>query len=312
MPPATTRTPEPRHGSPRGAQPQGNDDVLPVGSVLGGRYELEALLGEGGMGRVYCTRHLRTGRRYALKVLISDQVMTADAYKRFEREATMASAIGHPGIIQVHDYDQTEDGLHYLVMDLLQGETLGQRIERGPMQFAEARHWICQAAHDKNLVHRDIKPANLFLSRTGDGATRLVVLDFGVVKPVNASVEPHAGFNPNSPHSPHKVTQTGTAIGTPLYMAPEQALARPVDIRADVYALGIVLYELLAGAPPFSQAPGGQIFVEILTNMPPPISRAARYPVPPELDRFMAIALAKVPQERFPNLRAFAAELERM
>lgn len=280
------------------------DDLIPVGSVLGGRYELERLIGEGGMGRVFVAKQLRTGRRYALKVLLPHVAITPDAYRRFEREATLASSLGHPGIIQVHDYDQTENGLHYIVMDLLEGETVEQRIARGNLSFDEARHWILAAAaalasaHDKGLVHRDVKPANLFIAKNGDGTHRLVVLDFGVVKPMDGS--------PDS----HKVTRTGAAVGTPLYMSPEQAIGRPVDGRSDLYSLGIVFFEMLAGSPPFSDASGGQIFVNILTVPPPPISTVTRTAIPPTFEQLLQQVLAKDPSHRFANIRAFARALE--
>ncbi len=280
------------------------EDLIPVGSVLGGRYELERLIGEGGMGRVFVAKQLRTGRRYALKVLLPHVAITPDAYRRFEREATLASSLGHPGIIQVHDYDQTENGLHYIVMDLLEGETVEQRIARGNLSFDEARHWILAAAaalasaHDKGLVHRDVKPANLFIAKNGDGTHRLVVLDFGVVKPMDGSPESH------------KVTRTGAAVGTPLYMSPEQAIGRPVDGRSDLYSLGIVFFEMLAGSPPFADASGGQIFVNILTVAPVPISTVTRTAIPPTFEQLLQQVLAKDPSHRFANIRAFARALE--
>jgi serine/threonine-protein kinase len=280
------------------------EDIVPVGSVLSGRYELERLIGEGGMGRVFVAKQLRTGRRYALKVLLPHVAISPDAFRRFEREATLASSLGHPGIIQVHDYDQTDTGLHYIVMDLLEGETVEQRIARGNLSFDEARHWILAAAaalataHDQGLVHRDVKPANLFIAKNGDGTHRLVVLDFGVVKPMDGS--------PDS----NKVTRTGAAVGTPLYMSPEQAIGRPVDGRSDLYSLGVVFFEMLAGAPPFSDSTGGQVFVNILTVPPPPVSAVTRTAVPLAFDALLQQVLAKDPAHRFANIRAFARALE--
>ncbi|MFO0587502.1 MAG: protein kinase [Polyangiaceae bacterium] len=291
--------------SPAGqsAPPPGATESL-VGAVLNGTYQIEKHLGSGGMGAVYAAKHLRTGRRYAVKTLLPDAQLSPDAIRRFEREATAASALGHPGIVGVHDFHSTETGLFYLVMDLLEGETLDQRLERtGSLPWPEARRIALEAgealasAHAKGLLHRDLKPANLFLARVpGEAKERVVLLDFGLAKPIdNAAVS--------------KLTSTGAAVGTPLYMAPEQARGEPVDVRCDVYGLGAVLYEMLTGAPPFFDRTLAAVYAKLLTESAPSAVRAASHPVPEVVDDLLACALAKTPAERFETVRAFLGAL---
>ena len=301
---ATIQAPmTPRHIVPSSQPPPGATESL-VGAVLNGTYQIEKHLGSGGMGAVYAAKHLRTGRRYAVKMLLPDAQLSPDAIRRFEREATAASALGHPGIVAVHDFHSTETGLFYLVMDLLEGETLDQRLERtGSLPWPEARRIVLEAgealasAHAKGLLHRDLKPANLFLARVpGEPKERVVLLDFGLAKPIdNAAVS--------------KLTHTGAAVGTPLYMAPEQARGEPVDVRCDVYGLGAVLYEMLTGAPPFFDRTLAAVYAKLLTESAPSAVRAASHPVPAVVDDLLACALAKTPEERFETVRAFLGAL---
>ena len=292
----------PRHAGPS-APPPASAAAL-SGSVLNGTYRIEKHLGSGGMGAVYAATHLRTGRRYAVKTLLPDAQFSADAIKRFEREATSASALGHPGIVAVHDFNSTEGGLFYLVMDLLEGETLDQRLERtGSLPWPEARRIALEAgealaaAHAKGLLHRDLKPANLFLARVpGEPKEKVVLLDFGLAKPIDSAAV-------------SKLTSTGAAVGTPLYMAPEQARGEPLDVRCDVYGLGAVLYEMLTGAPPFFDRTLAAVYARLLTESAPSAVRAAAHPVPGVVDDLLACALAKTPAERFETVRAFLGAL---
>ena len=290
--------------SPRAAGPSApppSADAM-IGAVLNGTYRVEGHLGSGGMGAVYSARHLRTNRRYAVKTLLPDAQLSPDAIRRFEREATAASALGHPGIVAVHDFHSTEAGLFYLVMDLLEGETLDQRLGRaGSLPWEEARRVALEAgealaaAHEAGLLHRDLKPANLFLTSAG-GRERVVLLDFGLAKPIaDAAVS--------------KLTSTGAAVGTPLYMAPEQARGEPVDVRCDVYGLGAVLHEMLTGAPPFFDRTLAAVYARLLTESAPSAVRAAAHPVPAVVDDLLACALAKSPAERFDTVRAFLGAL---
>ncbi len=300
---ATVQAPmTPRHAGPSSPPPASAQAL--VGAVLNGTYEIERHLGSGGMGAVYAAKHLRTGRHYAIKTLLPDAQFSPDAIRRFEREATAASALGHPGIVAVHDFHSTEGGLYYLVMDLLEGETLDQRLERsGSLPWPEARRIALEAgealaaAHAKGLLHRDLKPANLFLARVpGEPRERVVLLDFGLAKPIESAAV-------------SKLTSTGAAVGTPLYMAPEQARGEPVDVRCDVYGLGAVLYEMLTGAPPFFDRTLAAVYARLLTESAPSAVRAATHPVPPVVDDLLACALAKTPAERFETVRAFLGAL---
>ena len=292
----------PRHAGPSSPPPASAAAL--VGSVLNGTYQIERHLGSGGMGAVYEARHLRTGRKYAVKTLLPDAQLSPDAIRRFEREATAASALGHPGIVAVHDFHSTDDGLFYMVMDLLEGETLDQRLERtGSLPWPEARRIVLEAgealaaAHDKGILHRDLKPANLFLAKVpGEPRERLILLDFGLAKPIDSGAV-------------SRLTSTGAAVGTPLYMAPEQARGEPVDVRCDVYGLGAVLHEMLTGAPPFFDRTLAAVYARLLTESAPSAVRAAPHPVPPIVDDLLACALAKAPKDRFDTVRAFLAAI---
>ncbi|AKV01438.1 serine/threonine protein kinase [Labilithrix luteola] len=278
-----------------------------IGTVLNDTYIVDTLLGTGGMGAVYAARNRRTGRRYAIKTLLHDARLEPDAIKRFEREATAASAIGHPNIIGVHDFNETRDGVHYMVMDLLDGETLEQRLSKvGAMSWREARARGLEltsalaAAHARGLLHRDLKPANVFLARSPDAAgrsvDRAVLLDFGLVKQMDdANVS--------------RITATGAAVGTPMYMPPEQARGEQVDVRSDVYGLGAVLYEMVTGTPPFFDRTLASVYAKLLTTQAPPASSLSRRPLPPAFDHLLACALAKTPAERFATMPAFARAL---
>jgi serine/threonine-protein kinase len=267
-----------------------------IGSVLHGTYQIEAHLGAGGMGMVFRARHLRTGRLYALKTLLPDARFLPDARARFEREATAASAIGHPNIIGVHDFNETPDGTHYIVMDLLEGETLEQRLSRvGSLAWPDAQKTFLElgaglaAAHERGLLHRDVKPANVFLARSG-GVERAVLLDFGLVKPIEEAAA-------------SRITATGAAVGTPLYMSPEQARGEAIDARSDLYALGAVLFEMVSGAPPFLDRTLASVYARLLKEDAPPASSVSDRPIPKELDPVLARALSKARDARFSSVR---------
>ncbi len=270
-----------------------------LGTVLHGTYRIEGRVGAGGMGMVYRALHLRTGRKYAVKTLLPDARLQPDALRRFEREATAASALGHPNIIGVHDFNVTQEGTYYLVMDLLEGETLEHRLGRvGSLPWPDARRVVLElgaglaAAHAHGLLHRDVKPANVFLARAagpGEAAERAVLLDFGLVKPMDdAAIS--------------RITVTGAAVGTPMYMSPEQARGDAVDARSDVYGLAAVLFEVVTGSPPFLDRTLASVYARLLTTPAPAASSVADHPIPPELDAVLARALAKSPAERFSDV----------
>lgn len=288
--------------TPGSGQPAG---PITFGTVLGGAYRIEEPLGQGGMGAVHAARHLRTGRRYAVKTILAGVNATEYALRRFEREATAASALGHPGIVQVHDFNVTPDGLFYLVMDLLEGETLERRLEKtSPLPWADAQHVAIElcaalgAAHEHGLLHRDIKPSNVFLARptraTGS-AERTVLVDFGLVKPMMESGS--------------LLTSVGAVLGTPMYMSPEQARGETLDVRSDLYSLAAVVFETITGSPPFLDRTMASVYARLLHDPPPRASQVARRPVPRALDDVLVRALAKDRAARYPNARALGEAL---
>ncbi len=268
------------------------------GAVLGDTYRVEEPLGRGGMGEVFAARHLRTGRRYAVKSILGGPRADEAAFRRFEREATAASALGHPGIVQVHDFNVTNGGTFYLVMDLLEGETLETRLARGPLPWPEAQRIaleLCSAlatAHEHGLIHRDIKPSNVFLARSkGSRETpeRSVLVDFGLVKPLAESGS--------------MLTSTGAVLGTPMYMSPEQARGEPLDVRSDLYSLAAIVFEMVTGTPPFLDRTLAAVYARLLREPPPRASQVAKGRVPRALDDVLARALAKDRAQRHPDAR---------
>jgi serine/threonine-protein kinase len=253
---------------------------------------------------VFRGRHLRTGRAYAIKTMLPDARFLPDARSRFEREATAASALGHPNIIGVHDFNETPDGTFYLVMDLLEGDTLEQRLARvGSLPWADARRIVLElgaglaAAHAHGLLHRDVKPGNVLLAKSADSAERAVLLDFGLVKPIDENAI-------------SRITATGAAVGTPLYMSPEQARGEPIDPRSDLYSLGALLFETVTGAPPFLDRTLANVYARLLTVDAPTASSVADHPIPAELDAVLARTLAKSREARFPDVKSFLAAIE--
>jgi serine/threonine-protein kinase len=272
-----------------------------VGCVLGGAYEVERPLGAGGMGAVYVARHVRTGRRYAVKVLLRERALTEEGIRRFRREAQALSALGHAGIIAVHDFAESDDGLAYIVMDLLEGEDLASRLRRGGgvpwpeiQRITEEVAAALGTAHAVGILHRDLKPGNIFLARQPGARDRAVLLDFGLAKHTDSMAQ-------------SQLTSTGAVLGTPLYMSPEQARGDDVDGRSDLYSLGAVLFEMVTGAPPFTGPTVTSVLAKLLTEPPPTVMPMARSPVPAALDAVLQRALAKRPADRFATAADFAA-----
>ena len=294
----------PSHPPPRpSAHVPASAPPISSGTVLGGAYRIEEPLGQGAMGAVHAARHLRTGRRYAVKTILAGASASEDAIRRFEREATAASAIGHPGIVQVHDFNVAPGGLFYLVMDLLEGETLEARLARSsPLPWADAQRIAIElcaalgAAHEHELLHRDIKPTNIFLARSARGsAERVVLVDFGLVKSIAES-------------GTH-LTSTGAVLGTPMYMSPEQARGEALDVRSDLYSLAAVIFEAVTGAPPFLDRTMASVYARLLNDPPPLASQVAKRAVPRAVDDVLVRALAKDRAARFPTARALGEAL---
>jgi serine/threonine-protein kinase len=277
--------------SPRDTGPLLPREVQP-GDVLG-NYELERLLGEGSMGRVFQARHVRLGRQVALKVLRPEHARDKAFVQRFFREAQAVNRINHEHIVEIFDFvEDTQAGHVYCVMELLRGRSLSQVLREERLSLARIRRiaaQVCaalQAAHQLGVVHRDIKPDNLFLTERGGQPDFVKVLDFGVAKLLTSE-------GPSG-------TLDGTIIGTPTYMAPEQAAGLPVDALADIYAVGNLLYEMFAGHPPFIAPNFGQLVVQIITRPPPPLPPRlpSGEPLPPALGKLVLRCLAKEPEKR--------------
>jgi eukaryotic-like serine/threonine-protein kinase len=249
------------------------DPLLEAGAVVANRYELERVVGEGGMGVVWAASDRKTGNRVALKFLREDRASDVRHQERLLREAKAAAAVRHPNVATVHEVLETATGRPFLVMDLLQGEPLAARLARdGTLPLPECARVLgavvdaIQAAHGSGIIHRDLKPENIFLLGAGTSPPSVRVLDFGIAKTVERE---------DTTHAP-SLTTTGTMLGTPYYMAPEQIFGdNDVDGKADVWALGVVLYECLSGKRPTQATGVGQVLKVIMNDAIPPLSEVA-------------------------------------
>jgi serine/threonine-protein kinase len=265
------------------------------GSFFGDRFRIERLLGVGGMGSVYEATDLSSDERVALKVLKKASVLTDEAGERFRREAEILAAAEHPGIVGIRGFGHAPDGTAWLAMELLVGETLRERIGREGGMAPEALVPILSAAsdaltraHARGVVHRDLKPDHLFLP--ADGRTPVKVLDFGLSRTMGSK----------------KLTKTGTVLGTPRYMSPEQiASAHASDGQSDVYALGVIIYEALSGKSPFAASDHGQLLGAILQGRIEPLEKV-RPDLPLEVGQVIARAMARDQNVRFKTPTEFA------
>jgi serine/threonine-protein kinase len=274
-----------------------------IGRVLADRYRILRRIGEGGMGAVYLCEHVVLHRPLAVKVLRRDLSSDPELVERFRNEAIAASQIGQENVVDVFDIGKTDDGALYYVMEALEGHSVGAILRRdGPIAVPRALAILEQvgralgAAHARGVVHRDLKPDNVFLSRREDGSEQAKLLDFGISKLEQAG---------------ERLTQAGAIIGTPEYMAPEQAAGAAVDHRADVYALGVMAHELLTGALPFE---GDSAIATLVAHQtrPPEAPSRRRAGIPPEVDALVLRALAKRPEDRFDSMAALVAEVVRI
>ncbi len=276
-----------------------------VGTVLHDRYVIEAVLGEGGMGRIYRGRHKVLNKPFAIKVLHPELAQHRVLAQRFIEEARAASSIKSPHVIDISDFGRLDDGAGYFVMEYLDGRTLRQRLDQGTLDvptMLSISHQIAtglEAAHKLGVVHRDLKPDNIMLVEREDGSLRCVILDFGIAK------------RPTSSHSGSAVTRSGVRVGTPEYMTPEQIDGRDVDARTDVYALGIMMYEMLAGRRPFD----AESVAETLANQlyhPPPSLAAIGVAVGEDLESVIRTCMEKDPDQRFASAGALVRVLARL
>jgi len=279
--------------------------TIESGSKLG-PYEIQSRIGAGGMGEVWKALDTRLERSVAIKVLAGHLSASADVRQRFEREAKTISQLSHPHVCALHDVGRDGE-VDYLVMELLEGETLAERLVRGPLPLEQTLRYGSQIAdaldkaHRQGIVHRDLKPGNVMLTKTG-----VKLLDFGLARslPGGGADDPSLTASPTQAH----LTQEGTILGTFQYMAPEQLEGKPADPRTDIFALGATLYEMATGRKAFSGATQASLISAILRDEPPPISHL-QPTSPAGLDRLIRVCLAKDPEERWQSAGDVAREL---
>ena len=270
-----------------------------------GPYEILASIGAGGMGEVYRARDRKLDRDVAVKVLPQSVAADPDALARFEREAKAVAALSHPNILAIHDFGN-QDGVAYAVTELLEGETLREKLDGGPISQKQAVDYALQvakglsAAHERNVVHRDLKPENVFVTRDG----HVKILDFGLAKRVEAVVPGERTSAPTS--SGH--TQPGTVMGSVGYMSPEQVRGLPVDHRSDLFAFGTILYEMLSGRKAFKKDTASDTMAAIIRDEPPQLSEPGRS-ISPALDRVVRHCLEKDRDNRFQSAKDIAFAL---
>lgn len=279
------------------AQAPDNDSW--VGSVIDGRYVVKAVLGHGGMGVVYAVQHLKLGRPLALKVLRRDLACDADLCKRFIQEARAAAAVNHPGVVQITDFGVLTSGQPYFVMELLTGQSLSRLMtQERPLQLerfvtiVEQLVDALEAAHAVNVIHRDLKPDNIQVTVDSSGRDLVKVLDFGLARVAGAT----------------RLTRQGFVFGTPHYMSPEQAQGDPVDLRADIYALGVLMYEMVTGKVPFdAESYMGVLTKHISMTVVPPSKILGRRLG--ALEVIVLRCLEKRPNKRYQSLRELGDDL---
>jgi serine/threonine protein kinase len=311
MSPPEGRDPVPDAPAPASPPaPELRTDPL-VGSVLAERYEIVRRIGEGGMGAVYEARHTVIGKRVAVKVLLEKFLEKPDLVARLLQEARLASSIGHENIVDVTDFGTTSDGRAFVVMEFLEGESLAQLVIRdAPLPVERSLRIARQvasalgAAHDKGIVHRDVKPENVYLVRRGE-ADYVKVVDFGVSKAVHTREE--------GPEW-QRLTRTGMVLGTPLYMSPEQARGgEDIDARADIWAVGVLLYECLTGEVPFRAHNYLGVISQVLTEEAAPPSRLRpELGIPVGVEAVVMHALEKDRTRRYQRMAEFERDLERL
>jgi serine/threonine-protein kinase len=300
-PAAEAGTPEPASGI---VSTQGS---TPGETLVAGRYRLLRKLGEGGMGAVFLAEHVHMRKRFALKLLLPEAMASPEIVARFEREAVAAANIGHPGVCSATDFGRLDDGSFFLILEYVDGRSLRAVLQEGALSPARAAGIARQvlaalaAAHAKGVVHRDIKPENVMLVVGPTGEDVVKVLDFGIAKIDANSLGEGQGT---------ALTRMGAIYGTPTYMAPEQAMGRAVDHRADLYAVGIMLHEMISGAPPFDG--DGVIVLAKHVHEPPPMLRSPHGGVDPELAAVVGALLAKAPEDRPADAIAAIAAIDRV
>lgn len=269
------------------------------GDVLLGKYSVERVLGKGGMGMVLAVRHLHLGELYAMKIMLPEMLDHPEAVGRFLREARASARLRGEHVARVHDVGTLENGVPYMVLELLQGADLDHWLTtRGKLGVGEACSYVyqvCEAlveAHGLGIIHRDLKPANLFLTRKADGTPCIKVLDFGISKDVT-----------NAESITSKLTKTGAIMGSPHYMSPEQLIdSKTVDGRSDIWALGVILYEISTGTMPFQAETMPEIVAKVLSVTPPPPSQI-RPGLPTNFDSLVQRCMDKNRDNRYQSVQ---------
>jgi serine/threonine protein kinase len=287
----------------------GRDAARLLGSTISGKYRIRNIIGVGGNGLVYEADDVTLWRKVAIKVPTGRRA-PAFTSMRFRREARAGSSVAHANVCALYDFGSFDDGTPFLVMERLIGETLGTRLIReGWVPLYVAIHVMTQvlaglgAAHERGIVHRDMKPGNIFLTEAGALPSTAKVLDFGSSTFNVAEPEPED-------ETTDLLTAVGTAVGTPLYMSPEQILGhRDFDPRVDVFACGVILYEMVSGRRPFNASSTKDLFDQILLASPRPVS-SVRSDLPQVLDQVLAKSITANRRDRYPSAEAFAAALE--
>ena len=280
-----------------------------IGQLLG-HYQVLSKLGEGGMGEVYKARDTHLDRFVAIKVLRADAVADPERTRRFVQEAKSASALNHPNIVTIHDIARA-DGVEYIVMEYVAGQTLDHVIGRNGLKLGDLLQYSTQAAdalakaHAAGIVHRDLKPSNIMVSADG----RVKILDFGLAKLTAAEAPGASDAAETTMRTDQARTGEGWIVGTPAYMSPEQAEGKPVDARSDVFSFGAVFYEMATGTSPFRGESAASTMAAVLTATPAPPSQSSPH-VPRELDRVVSRCLRKEPSRRYQSMADLALELE--
>jgi serine/threonine protein kinase len=286
---------------------------IEIGDIVAGKYRLLAMIGEGGMGVVYLAEHSLIEKRVALKVLRAEYSRKPELVSRFQQEAISASRIKHPNVLDVFDFGQLEDGSFFLAMEYLSGRDLaGELTESGtvaPDRAVRIALQMCRAlaaAHARGVVHRDLKPENVFLHLTEDADEVVKIVDFGIAQ-LKGKEEKEEGTVRR-----RRLTRTGMIFGTPEYMSPEQAKGISVDLRSDIYALGVILYEMVTGAVPFTGTTFMAVLTAHMTQPVPPIRAIAPDTlITNELEQTIMRSLEKTPEKRFQSMRELAAALQK-
>ena len=280
--------------------------VFAANEIIAEKYQIIELVGRGSMGLVYKAKHIPLNRNVAIKVLTPDKPLDPVSKKRFEREAYVVASINHPNIVTVHDSGVLKNGMLYLVMEYLEGETLADLLTSSPkLDFKTAVPifmQVCAAldyAHSQDVIHRDLKPSNIMLVKGLAGVQTAKVIDFSIAK-----------FTKPKPDQ-KTITRPGDVFGSPFYMSPEQCQAKVLDHRSDIYSLGCVMYEALCGAPPLMGENAMTTIYMHVHRWPTPMSELVKDPpLPDYLEAIVVKALEKEPEERFQSARELLEELQ--